>query len=146
MLPEIGEEGQRRLLASSALIVGLGGLGCPVGLYLTGAGVGRIGLCDPDTVSMSNLQRQTLYSEATVGMPKPLAAYERLASLSSATEFDLWPDGLTRDNACGASPGSTVRSELSRGASARSFPAPQAIPVFFPNGRCWRRFLPLREE
>ena len=100
MLPEIGEEGQRRLLASSALIVGLGGLGCPVGLYLTGAGVGRIGLCDPDTVSMSNLQRQTLYSEATVGMPKPLAAYERLASLSSATEFDLWPDGLTRDNAC----------------------------------------------
>lgn len=99
MLPEIGEEGQRRLLGASALIVGLGGLGCPVGLYLAGAGVGRLGLCDADTVSASNLQRQTLYDEADVGCPKTAAARRRLASLSSATEFDLYPEGLTPDNA-----------------------------------------------
>lgn len=61
ILPQIGEEGQRRLRNASVLIVGMGGLGCPVALYLAGAGVGRIGLCDADTVSLSNLQRQTLY-------------------------------------------------------------------------------------
>ena len=64
MLREIGEEGQRKLLSSSVVIVGLGGLGAAVATYLTGAGVGRIGLCDPDIVSLSNLQRQVLYTES----------------------------------------------------------------------------------
>ena len=99
MLKEIGEDGQRRLAASSALIVGLGGLGAPVATYLTGAGVGRIGLCDADVVSESNLQRQTLYSEAQLGMPKAEAAHQRLSSMSSHTRFDLHPCGLTTENA-----------------------------------------------
>lgn len=95
MLPEVGEEGQLRIAEASVLIVGLGGLGCPVGLYLAGAGVGRLGLCDADTVSFSNLQRQTLYSENQLGMPKTEAARQRLQGISPSTAFDLWPDGLT---------------------------------------------------
>ncbi len=74
MLPEIGERGQRRLSEASVLIVGIGGLGSAAALYLTGAGVGRIGLADADTVSKSNLQRQVLYTEGQVGMPKSAAA------------------------------------------------------------------------
>lgn len=98
MLAEIGEEGQRRLLASSVLIVGLGGLGAAVATYLTGAGVGRIGPCDPDRVSLSNLQRQVLYTEQQIGMPKVEEAARRLGSQSSSTRFDLHPDGLTEEN------------------------------------------------
>lgn len=99
MLPEIGPEGQRRLVASSVLLVGVGGLGSPAALYLTGAGVGRLGLADPDTVSESNLQRQVLYTESQIGRPKPAAARERLAALSSSTRFDLHTEGLTAENA-----------------------------------------------
>ena len=77
MLPEIGEQGQRRLSEASVLIVGIGGLGSAAALYLTGAGVGRIGLADADTVSKSNLQRQVLYTERQIGMPKSAAARER---------------------------------------------------------------------
>ena len=99
MLPEIGEEGQRRLREASVLIVGLGGLGAPVATYLTGAGVGRIGLCDSDTVSESNLQRQILYSEAQTGRPKTEAALERLKAMSSHTVFELHSGGLTPANA-----------------------------------------------
>ncbi|MDE7421109.1 MAG: HesA/MoeB/ThiF family protein [Muribaculaceae bacterium] len=99
MLPEIGEEGQKKLAQASVLIVGLGGLGCPVALYLTGAGVGRIGLCDNDTISISNLQRQILYSEETEGRSKTTIACRRLRELSSKTVFDLWKDGLTDYNA-----------------------------------------------
>ena len=99
MLPEIGPEGQRRLAASSVLLVGVGGLGSPAALYLTGAGVGRLGLADPDTVSESNLQRQVLYTESQIGRPKPAAARERLAALSSSTRFDLHTEGLTTENA-----------------------------------------------
>lgn len=99
MLPEIGEHGQELLAKAKVLIVGLGGLGCPVCLYLTGAGVGTIGLCDADTVSLNNLQRQTLYNEQTVGEPKVNAAYNRLRALNSDINFELWPEGLTRQNA-----------------------------------------------
>lgn len=99
MLPEVGERGQERLASSAALIVGLGGLGCPAGLYLTGAGVGRLGLADSDTVSLSNLQRQTLYSEAEVGRPKVLAARDRLGALNGEVAFETIPEGLTKENA-----------------------------------------------
>ena len=63
MLPEIGNEGQAKLKAAKVLIVGVGGLGSPIALYLTGAGVGTIGLVDNDEVSISNLQRQVIYTE-----------------------------------------------------------------------------------
>lgn len=99
ILPEIGEEGQKRLNAASVLIVGLGGLGSPASLYLTGAGIGRIGLCDPDVVSLSNLQRQVLYTEERIALPKTDAALERLSGLSSQTVFDLHPCGLMDENA-----------------------------------------------
>lgn len=99
MLAEIGPQGQQRLAEASVLIVGLGGLGSAVAPYLAGAGIGRLGLADPDTVSSSNLPRQTLYTEAQLGDPKTAAARERLAGLSSATRFDLYPEGLTAENA-----------------------------------------------
>ena len=99
MLPEFGIEGQRRLGASGALIVGLGGLGAPVASYLACAGVGRLGLCDADTVDISNLQRQVLYSEEQTGMPKAAAAAARLRAMAPDVCCELWPDGLTPDNA-----------------------------------------------
>lgn len=101
MLPEIGEQGQQRLMEASVLIVGLGGLGCPVALYLAGAGVGRIGLADADTVSETNLHRQLLYDSASVGRLKTDAAAERLRAVAPVTRFDLYPQGLTADNALG---------------------------------------------
>ena len=70
LLPEIGEQGQSRLKKARVLIVGIGGLGSPIALYLAGAGVGTIGLIDDDIVSKSNLQRQVLYTEAEVGQNK----------------------------------------------------------------------------
>lgn len=99
MLPEVGPDGQRRLLASSALIVGAGGLGSPVALYLAAAGVGRLGLCDTDTVSLSNLQRQILYKESETGKSKVECAAGRLAELRSDLRCDLHTRGLTPDNA-----------------------------------------------
>ena len=99
MLPEIGPEGQRRLAASSVLLVGVGGLGSPAALYLTGAGVGRLGLADPDTVSESNLQRQVLYTESQNGRPKPAAARERLAAASPPARSDLLPERRTAEKA-----------------------------------------------
>ncbi|RPI30021.1 MAG: hypothetical protein EHM52_03970, partial [Actinomycetota bacterium] len=68
-IPELGEEGQARLAASSVLVVGLGGLGSPVALYLAAAGVGRLGLVDVDVVETSNLQRQVLHFTDDVGRP-----------------------------------------------------------------------------
>ena len=98
-LPEIGPGGQRRLLCSAVLLVGLGGLGSAVAPALAAAGVGRIGLADPDTVGESNLQRQTLYTERQIGQPKCEAARERLAALSSHTLYDLHAEGITPENA-----------------------------------------------
>ena len=85
ILPEIGEEGQRKLKQAKVLIVGVGGLGSPIALYLAGAGVGCIGLVDDDVVSISNLQRQVLYSEKELGKPKAICAAERLSALNSET-------------------------------------------------------------
>lgn len=99
LLPEIGEEGQARLKAARVLIVGVGGLGSPIALYLAGAGVGTIGLIDDDTVSESNLQRQVLYSEAEVNLPKALQAQKRLEALNSTIRIKAYPTRLTPDNA-----------------------------------------------
>ena len=101
ILPEIGPDGQKRLAEASVLIVGLGGLGTPAATYLTGAGVGRIGLCDHDTVGLANLQRQTLYTEAEIGLPKTECARKRLSAMSAHTAFDTYPRGLLPENARG---------------------------------------------
>ena len=99
ILPEIGEEGQKKLLDAKVLIVGVGGLGSPIALYLAGAGVGCIGLVDDDVVSISNLQRQVLYSEKELGKSKAVCAAERLSALNSEIKIQPYSTRLTEDNA-----------------------------------------------
>ncbi|MCR5455549.1 MAG: HesA/MoeB/ThiF family protein [Bacteroidales bacterium] len=82
MLPEVGEEGQRKLLAAKVLIVGVGGLGSPLSMYLAGAGVGNIGIVDNDVVSLNNLPRQVLYTDNQIGLPKVYCAAERLRAMN----------------------------------------------------------------
>ena len=99
LLPEIGAEGQRKLSQAKVLIVGAGGLGSPIALYLAGAGVGVIGLMDDDKVSVSNLHRQVLYDETQVDMPKAECAKQRLNALNSDIIINAYPHRLTKDNA-----------------------------------------------
>jgi sulfur-carrier protein adenylyltransferase/sulfurtransferase len=99
LLPEVGTRGQRRLRAGRVLLVGAGGLGSPAALYLAAAGVGTIGLVDADTVSISNLQRQVLYSTRDVGDPKTRAAAERLRALNPEIEVREHAVSLTASNA-----------------------------------------------
>ncbi|HQJ90778.1 MAG TPA: ThiF family adenylyltransferase, partial [Paludibacteraceae bacterium] len=99
MLPPFGPEGQKKLSEAKVLLVGVGGLGSPVSTYLTAAGVGRLGLVDADVVSLTNLQRQVLYSEAEIGMLKVNCAKKRLLALSSHTQIDTYPFFFTEENA-----------------------------------------------
>jgi molybdopterin/thiamine biosynthesis adenylyltransferase/rhodanese-related sulfurtransferase len=98
-LPEIGLEGQQRLLSGSVLLVGAGGLGCPAAQYLAAAGVGRIGLIDDDVVARSNLQRQILYATTDVGRPKVEVAQERLSGLNPDVRIDAYQTRLDSSNA-----------------------------------------------
>ena len=82
LLPEIGVEGQEKLLASSALVIGAGGLGSPAALYLAAAGVGTITLADGDAVDLTNLQRQILHNTQSVGKPKASSGREALAKIN----------------------------------------------------------------
>src|SRR6201986_5570103 len=82
LLPEVGIEGQNKLLNAKVLCIGAGGLGCPISLYLAAAGVGTIGLVDVDVVSPSNLQRQILFDVDSVGVPKVTAPAKRLKGLN----------------------------------------------------------------
>ena len=84
LIPEVGLEGQRKLKASSILVIGTGGLGSPVSLYLAAAGVGRIGLVDFDVVDTSNLQRQVIHGRSTVGKLKVESARARLVDRKGA--------------------------------------------------------------
>lgn len=86
-IPELGEQGQAKLAAASVLVVGLGGLGSPVALYLAAAGVGRLGLLDVDVVEPSNLQRQVLHFTSDVGRPKTESAAAKLAALNPEVEL-----------------------------------------------------------
>jgi adenylyltransferase/sulfurtransferase len=81
-VPEVGEAGQARLLESKVLLVGAGGLGCPAGLYLAAAGVGTLGIADFDVVDLSNLQRQVLHTNDSVGTPKTESAEKRIRALN----------------------------------------------------------------
>src|SRR5262245_23015192 len=83
IMPEVGTEGQRRLKAAKVLMIGAGGLGSPLGLYLAAAGVGTLGLVDFDVVDESNLHRQVLYGRSDVGRPKLDAALGRLSEVNS---------------------------------------------------------------
>ena len=98
-LPEIGAEGQARLMKSRVLVVGIGGLGCPAALYLAVAGVGTLGLVDDDIVSISNLQRQILYTEAEVGAPKAVCAARHLRDLRGDLDVEIYTERLTEANA-----------------------------------------------
>ncbi len=98
-LPEVGMEGQKKLKAAKVLVVGAGGLGCPVALYLAAAGVGTIGMVDYDVVDESNLQRQILYGVTQKGQPKLDAARERLQNLNPHIKINLHPVALTSMNA-----------------------------------------------
>jgi len=88
VLPEVGLDGQRKLKASSVLIVGAGGLGSPVALYLAAAGVGHIGIVDYDAVDKGNLHRQVLHSNRDVGIPKVKSATARLTDLNPDIQVD----------------------------------------------------------
>ena len=99
LLSEIGEEGQEKLAHARVLIVGVGGLGSPIALYLAGAGVGTLGLMDGDTVDESNLQRQVLYAEKEVGLSKAEQAAKRLKALNESLTYHVYSERLTKENA-----------------------------------------------
>jgi len=99
LIPEVGLEGQRKLKASSALVIGTGGLGSPVSLYLAAAGVGRIGLVDFDVVDASNLQRQVIHGTGTVGKLKVESAKSKLLDLNPHIQVDACNEPLTSENA-----------------------------------------------
>ena len=99
IMPDVGSVGQRKLLGSSVLIVGAGGLGSPIALYLAIAGVGTIGIVDFDTVDLSNLQRQILHQEGDIGRPKVESAKETLLSYNPDLNVILHEEPITSDNA-----------------------------------------------
>jgi adenylyltransferase/sulfurtransferase len=98
-LPELGAEGQRRLLDARVLLIGAGGLGCPLAQYLAAAGVGTLGLIDHDVVDVSNLQRQVLYGTADVGRPKVEVAAERIRAQNPDVRVITHATKLTSQNA-----------------------------------------------
>ena len=99
LLPQINMRGQQKLKASSVLIVGLGGLGSPVALYLAAAGVGKIGLVDYDKVELSNLQRQVIHDVQHEGELKAVSAAKRLSDLNPEIEVNPLPVLFNSDNA-----------------------------------------------
>jgi adenylyltransferase/sulfurtransferase len=99
MLPEIGLEGQEKIKKAKVLVVGAGGLGCPVLQYLTAAGTGKIGIVEFDKVDESNLQRQVLYGSLDVGKLKAIIAKNWLENLNSLVEFETFNLKLTAANA-----------------------------------------------
>ena len=98
LIPEVGEEGQLKLLGSKALLIGAGGLGSPAALYLAAAGVGTIGLVDDDVVDESNLQRQIIHTTDRIGMLKGESAKIAIEALTPDTEVRVHPFRVNRDN------------------------------------------------
>jgi molybdopterin/thiamine biosynthesis adenylyltransferase/rhodanese-related sulfurtransferase len=101
IIPDVGVEGQKRLKAARVLLVGAGGLGSPVALYLAAAGVGHLGLVDFDVVDVTNLQRQILHGTKDVGRRKIDSARERIADINPFAELTTYETALTSRNALG---------------------------------------------
>ena len=99
LLPQIGLEGQLKLKNVKVLVVGAGGLGCPVLLYLAAAGVGKIGILDADVVDITNLQRQVLYKIEDIGSPKASTAALHLAKMNDTIEYEAVKQNLRPENA-----------------------------------------------
>ncbi|GAA4884783.1 molybdopterin-synthase adenylyltransferase MoeB [Flaviramulus aquimarinus] len=99
ILSEIGQDGQDKISNAKVLVIGAGGLGCPVLQYLTAAGVGTIGIIDFDVVELSNLQRQVLFGIASLGINKAIAAKERLEDLNDSISIIAYPEQLNYQNA-----------------------------------------------
>ena len=99
IMPEVGVEGQEKLINSSVLCIGAGGLGSPLALYLAAAGVGHLGVLDFDVVDFSNLQRQIIHSEKTIGELKVESAKKRILELNSDIEVTTYNEMLTSENA-----------------------------------------------
>ncbi|MEE9600019.1 MAG: ThiF family adenylyltransferase, partial [Anaerolineales bacterium] len=99
LIPDVGLEGQQKLKAAAVLVIGTGGLGSPVALYLAAAGVGRIGLVDYDVVDFSNLQRQIIHGESRLGDLKVESARDRLKDINSEIQVDIYNEFFTSDNA-----------------------------------------------
>jgi sulfur-carrier protein adenylyltransferase/sulfurtransferase len=99
LMPEVGLQGQIKLKNSSALVIGTGGLGSPVALYLAAAGIGRIGLVDYDVVDSSNLQRQVIHGTSTVGRLKVESGRDRLQDLNPDIQIDVYNEPYTSENA-----------------------------------------------
>lgn len=97
LLPEIGIEGQERLLQAHALLIGAGGLGSPAALYLAAAGVGTITLCDGDVVDLTNLQRQIVHREAAIGAPKVDSARDTLLAINPRIEVRTVAERVSGD-------------------------------------------------
>ncbi len=99
LIPDVGLEGQKKLKAASVLVVGTGGLGSPVALYLAAAGVGHIGLVDYDIVDFSNLQRQVIHGESSLGELKVNSARERMLDLNPEIQIDVYNEVINSENA-----------------------------------------------
>lgn len=99
IIPEVGIEGQKKLKEAKVIIIGMGGLGTPLALYLAAAGVGKIGLVDMDKVDKTNLQRQVIYNEKEIGKEKVFIAKEKLQALNPHIEIDVYSIKLTSENA-----------------------------------------------
>jgi adenylyltransferase/sulfurtransferase len=99
IMPEVGMDGQLKLKQAQVLLIGAGGLGAPLGLYLAAAGVGRLGIVDFDVVDFTNLQRQITFSTKDVGRKKAEAARERLSSMNPDIQIDTFDTRLTSENA-----------------------------------------------
>ncbi len=99
LIPDVGLEGQKKLKAASVLIVGTGGLGSPVALYLAAAGVGRIGLVDYDVVDFSNLQRQVIHGESRLGDLKVESARDRMRDINPEIQVDVYNEVINSENA-----------------------------------------------
>jgi adenylyltransferase/sulfurtransferase len=133
LLPDVGGEGQRKLLRSSIFVVGAGGLGSPAILYLAAAGVGRLGIADSEGVQLSNLQRQIVHGTDDVGRAKGLSARETVRRINPECEVQIFPQRLTAANVRQAVRGYDVVLDCSDNCPTR----------FLISDSCWFEKIPL---